>query len=1757
MCFLFLILSLSAAEKETHIAKNLSSKESPFKGHNLSNHPGTVDIITGAFTEEHVDFFTKGPEPILLARTWKNGTQDSGNLGGWGLNNYHKSALSHKLNCTERLIFEPYGGGFAFTHPCQTYRIKAHTGNFNQGFINTGLGEISGATTAKSMSALMDKGILSVIDPDGTKRIMHHHLNNIYQTALEKRPHYRELRYTWQNFKGSSIFSSISSWGRAKEFNHIDFALESASSLIVQSRNRQIRYSFEPKNGSVLTEVTGANGPDFVKYSYSADGRRIERREAPEGRYLDILYDRNDKVSTLLGPGGEDGSPAVLSRYFIQEHYGRDDQGRKNKKFKGITSQVWDAAGHVKQYNIDESNRVRKIVTFKGESEPLASENVVWNRAYDKREVGDFVCRFIVDEKKHTYAYAKTIDYDKQHNPVAESTWGPITGERNGIDSIRETKGVVTGECHVKYTSYSQDALHLLLEEVTRPGHKIFYSYIPQTDLLSSKYEVVEGKICRRSFFFYDQDGILITKFFDDGSSKDPLNLQDVTERHITRIEVRQDNPGRGQPEKVEELYLDNGQEIIKNRTSYTYAPNDLKASETHDGYTLSYIYDEKDRVIEETDKLGVKHFYQYDANNNIIYEQHRPDTYIQKEYDLLNRLVVQSEVHSDGRIFTQRNVWNLNGQLIKEYDALGRCKEYAYDPFGNIISVFNGSLITRAYDVLGHIIEETDPDGHTTKKRWNIFHQPLEITYADGGSEKFFYTLHGALKKRINKDGSSLHMTIDPLDRITKEELRSTSGEVLQARSFTYNALHLIEETDNAGIITSYYYDAAGRVKEQVKDAAGLQAHMYFTYDASGEVLESRTDYFNEITLRNTLGQVIEERLEDLEGHIQKKTVYGYDTYGHKNLVREYADARTFSETYTEYDSRNEIVLIINPEGYKTRFNYKIIPEKDYFVLQKSSTDPLGNLFVTTFDAYDRPALEERFNAAGHKRSSKELFYTKGGAKSRIDEKVYAGDTLLRTYSVTWDYTPLKKVAEEIRGVDSGDERRTTFTYNVAGDLLSKTLPNGTIILHSYDAYGRLESTTTSGELSYHFSYNKQGKLLLAGKTERSYNSLGHLLSEKLENGLKIIYERDLLGRKTSMTLPDSSSIKYFYEGYFLKSIQRGPHTQTVANRNWFGQICSMEGPLKITKTYDSLKRVQSIASTSWSQTNISFDKAGNFLQCHIKDTAGHYDCIYAYDDLYQITYEKSLFERHYLHDSLYNRISVDSYPQTINALNELTEDANAHYSWDKNGRLLSQNSTLYRYDELDRLIAIEGTSTYSYDSFNRRLSKTVGGLTTYFIYDGQNEIGSYEESRLQDLRILGDGLGGEIGASWAMEIEGEAYFPVHDNRGNVVSLQDASGEALEDYRYSSFGEEAPTSALSPWRFASKRVDRESGFVYFGRRYYSPSMGRWTTADPQGLSDGLNVYAYLRNNPVNSFDVYGLFGKETFNRMDRMVTQQLRAFMNSWFMQMASRQIKSAMSALKTASFGLKKMVNAMGRGIELLGRHVVPIPYLNRAVESLGSFMAGREKPAEEYHSQLYQFNADAKTRGVRDIIVNGMNTSFEDAFHMAKSHADTTGHYTTLVYNASNGAVFDICDCVANFFGAPTTPVRLLQDVVKRDVQAVGENGRVNVIAHSQGGLIAHIAAKQLPPSVNLQLDIHTIGSAKIIQRGPFENVANHVSSRDPIPWIADPMNRLAGAYLGTVSVHPSLGGFIDHSLDGETYKQVFKTLSQDLKTQYQDY
>ena len=59
-------------------------------------------------------------------------------------------------------------------------------------------------------------------------------------------------------------------------------------------------------------------------------------------------------------------------------------------------------------------------------------------------------------------------------------------------------------------------------------------------------------------------------------------------------------------------------------------------------------------------------------------------------------------------------------------------------------------------------------------------------------------------------------------------------------------------------------------------------------------------------------------------------------------------------------------------------------------------------------------------------------------------------------------------------------------------------------------------------------------------------------------------------------------------------------------------------------------------------------------------------------------------------------------------------------------------------------------------------------------------------------------------------------------------------------------------------YRYTGKERDEETGLYYHGERYYAPWLGRWTSCDPAGLTDGPCLYEYAGVNPIKRLDRNG-----------------------------------------------------------------------------------------------------------------------------------------------------------------------------------------------------------------------------------------------------------------------------------------------------------
>jgi RHS repeat-associated protein len=106
-------------------------------------------------------------------------------------------------------------------------------------------------------------------------------------------------------------------------------------------------------------------------------------------------------------------------------------------------------------------------------------------------------------------------------------------------------------------------------------------------------------------------------------------------------------------------------------------------------------------------------------------------------------------------------------------------------------------------------------------------------------------------------------------------------------------------------------------------------------------------------------------------------------------------------------------------------------------------------------------------------------------------------------------------------------------------------------------------------------------------------------------------------------------------------------------------------------------------------------------------------------------------------------------------------------------------------------------------------------------------------------------------------------------DGLGSVVALSDVNRVLVERYTYDVFGRptirdangtEVEASACgNPYRFTGRAWDAETALYYYRARYYDYATARFLQPDPTGYTDGLNLYSYCGNNPVNWIDPLGL----------------------------------------------------------------------------------------------------------------------------------------------------------------------------------------------------------------------------------------------------------------------------------------------------------
>jgi RHS repeat-associated protein len=881
--------------------------------------------------------------------------------------------------------------------------------------------------------------------------------------------------------------------------------------------------------------------------------------------------------------------------------------------------------------------------------------------------------------------------------------------------------------------------------------------------------------------------------------------------------------------------------------TFFTYDDRDNQTSVTDpEGNTTEFTYNDRDQVLTSKDPRENVTTNVYDANGNLektIDAQGNETTFT---YDAQGNVTSQS-VEVEGDLCVTQFEYDAFGNLTKEIDALGNESTFTYDTNGNRLTETRTrttptgvqTLVTTfTYDKQGRLTETQDPDGTTTRTVYDELGKQVESFDKLNRKTEFEYDDMGRLTKTTYPDLTTEEFTYDAESRRLTSKDRE--GRVT---TFEYDDLGRLTKTIFPDTnFTENIYDDAGRLVETV-DARGKST--FFEYDRAGR----RT------AVRDPLGNA---------------TVFGYDPNGNQNSVR---DAKLETTTF-EYDALNRRAKTIFPDGTFTETAYdsqgRRISEQDQAgKVTQFEYDCLGRL-TKVIDALTQETVY-RYDEVGNRTEQED-------ANNHVTSFEYdeLGRETKRTLPDGAFETKAYDAAGNLKTWTKFDGNAITFDFDVNNRLIKKIFPDTTFVEFTYTDTGQRETVTDS-----------------RGITSYAYDDRHRLETLTYPDGRKLDYGYDANGNRTTLTATMGGTVlttTYSYDDARRLDIVTDPNGGLYDfdwDPNGNRSVLSQPNGTDTSYTYDTLNRLTNLATNGPSGVIQSYDftlgLAGNRERIDEVDGTVRE---YTYDDLYRLTAEQVsdvggfVYQKVFEYDPVGNREVQTTTGTGAGVVN---------YSYDDRDRLLTENGTVYGWDDNGNLITKSAEATYVWDFENRliRVAKNDGTVVTHdYDVDGNRVRTEVVPSTgpptvtnflvdpsgaLSHVVAETDGVGNLL-ANYvratddllALILPTETRYYHADGLGSIRFLTDESGNVTDSYEYTAFGEllEHVGVDVQPYQFAGEPFEANARFYYNRARWLDAGTGRFAGMD---LFAGvvfepptMHKYVYGQADPVNRIDPTG-----------------------------------------------------------------------------------------------------------------------------------------------------------------------------------------------------------------------------------------------------------------------------------------------------------
>ena len=835
----------------------------------------------------------------------------------------------------------------------------------------------------------------------------------------------------------------------------------------------------------------------------------------------------------------------------------------------------------------------------------------------------------------------------------------------------------------------------------------------------------------------------------------------------------------------------------------------------------------------------------------------------------------ITSIVSPNGRSLSFTYVPGDDSRIATATDNTGRTISYTYDSSNRLSYVTYPDSTRETYtytDAFSNQLQTvTNGNGHVVVTNTYTSGRVTQQQRADNGTFTYQYTndANGNVVTTVITDplGNQEQMTFDTFGYLVKD-IQAYTTAIAQTTIYTRDAVNgdrVTKVQDPQGRVIDYTYDAMSNVKtltlEQTPTTPATVAQ--YSYEATCNLISSFTDPLGVKRTYNHDSQCNLTQVVDNQ-NVTIATITP-DSAGRPRLIKD-AQGNQTTLTYSGAD----LTSVTDP------LNRTTIRVVDGAGRLQSTKNALGEITNYTYDPMDR--LTSVTDALGHQTT---LAYDDAGNLTKFT------DPRLGITQYAYYNTELLQTRTDPLG------NSETYTFDANFNLTQFADRNGKTDKFTFDALNRLTDAKYATallaapgvELIYTYGINgsnlvtqavqkiPSGLTTTSTTVSRSYDGLDRLLQETFPSG-SVVYTYYANGLRNTLTASGQSQITYCYDG---------------VNRPTSIVYGSCVSPTTVLAgfSYDSDRRPGTLTLPNGVTATYSYDNSSELTGiAYAAGATALGNLTYGYNGAGRL-------------NTMGGTLGVSGLPAPLsgasfNANNQLTTFGSQNFNYDKNGNLISDGTNTYVWDALNHLVEIETgsliktqTFAFSYEPFGRRASKTVGSrlsnTVTNYVYDGFNKTQEVVGGTtvVSYLNALG------IDSVLSRTAGGLTTSYLANAQGSTAALTNSAGAIQTAYQYDPYGEatSSGTTSSNDIQYTGRENDG-SGLIYSRARYYSPTFKRFLSEDPIGYAGGVNIYAYVRGNPVGFVDPLGLADDTITDKIESYIaqgdTQGLQDFLDS-----------------------------------------------------------------------------------------------------------------------------------------------------------------------------------------------------------------------------------------------------------------------------------